>query len=111
MLNTEELPTCDVVDAPDNYHFEGLCEDCDIKDLSRLSLDQITGRFEQGRVARNVFDAYRWVWAALSPTGSNPHYRNQPYVVDPDVRRIARKLCRVRGFEVPGEMIDKENGS
>lgn len=101
MLHTEETVSCPIVDAPDNYHFEGRCEDCDIKVMSRLNLGQIEDRHSQGRLSRSQLDAYRWTWALLSPTGSNPHWRNQPYVTDPDVRRIARKLLRIREFEIP----------
>ena len=108
MLNTAEQITCPILNAPDNYHFEGHCEDCDGKYLSRMSLGQVEDRFEQGRVTRNQFDAYRWVWALLSPVGSNPHWANQPYVTDPDVRRIARKLCRIRGFAIPDQLVDAQ---
>lgn len=104
MLHTEEVVSCPIVDAPDNYHFERICEDCDVKYLSRMTLGQVEDRHSQGRISRDQLDAYRWVWAALSPTGSNPHWRNQPYVTDPDVRRIARKFCRIKGFKIPAEM-------
>lgn len=106
MLHTEELPTCPVLDEPGNYHFEMRCEDCDTKYLSRMSLGQVEDRFEQGRVTRNELDAYRWTWALLSPAGSNPHWASQPYVTDPDVRRIARKLLRIREFAIPVQLVD-----
>lgn len=101
MLHTSEQATCPIVDAPDNYHFERLCEDCDVKVMAGLNLGQVEDRFGQARISRNQLDAYRWVWALLSPAGSNPHWKNQPYVTDPDVRRISRKLLRFRGHPVP----------
>lgn len=101
-----EEVTCPIVNQQGNYHFEMVCEDCDVKVLSRLNLGQVEDRFEQGRITHDQFDAYRWVWALLSPTGSNPHWTNQPYVTDPDVRRIARKLCRVRQFPIPEQLVD-----
>lgn len=101
MLNQLEEVSCPILDAPDNYHFEGRCEDCDVKVMSRLSLEDAEYRFSTGRLSRNQLDAYRWVWALLSPTDSNPHWKNQPYVTDPDVRRIARKLVTIRGFDMP----------
>lgn len=106
MLNTQENVSCPIVDAADNYHFEGRCEDCDVKVMGRLSLGEIEDRHSQGRLSQDQLDAYRWVWALLSPAGSNPHWKNQPYVRDPAVRRIARKLCRVRGFDVPDQLTD-----
>lgn len=101
MLHTEETVSCPIVDVPDNYHFEGRCEDCDVKVMARLNLGDIEDRYSQGRLSRDQLDAYRWVWALLSPTRSNPHWCSQPYVTDPDVRRIARKLLRIRDFPVP----------
>jgi hypothetical protein len=104
MLNTGEEITCSVLANSDDRHFEGECEDCDARYLSRLNLGQVEDRFEQGRISRNQLDAYRWVWALLSPTGSNAHWRNQPYVMDPDVNRIAGKLCRIRNIDIPAEL-------
>lgn len=105
MKHTEEEFTCTALRAGGcDYHFEGRCEDCDVRRLSRLSLEQVTDQFSDGRVTRNQFDAYRWTWAALSPYGNNAHWRHQPYVIDSDVRRIARKLCRIRDLEIPEEM-------
>jgi hypothetical protein len=105
LYETEEI-TCPVLDEVGNYHFEGRCEDCDVKYMSRMGLGQIEDRFSQHRVSRNQLDAYRWVWALLSPSGSNPHWKNQPYVRDPDVRRIARKLCRIKNLAVPAVLND-----
>lgn len=101
MLHTAEEITCPIMDDPADYCFEGYCEDHDVRRMSRMSLERIDDHWAQGRLTLNQRDAYRWVWALLSPTGSMPHYASQPYVTDPDVRRIARKLCRIRGFEVP----------
>jgi hypothetical protein len=108
VLHTKEHPTCPILDAPDNCHFEMRCEDCDIKHLSRMPLGEVEGRFEQGRVTRNELDAYRWAWALLSPTGSNSHWARQPYVTNSDVRRMARKLLRIRGFAIPAQLIDDQ---
>jgi hypothetical protein len=102
MINTQEEITCRTP------HLEGYCEDCDARYLSRLNLAQIEDRFSQGRVSRNQLDAYRWVWALLSPAGSNPHWKNQPYVTDPDVRRTARKFLRVKGFAIPRQLREPE---
>jgi len=108
VLNTEETITCRTLNEPGNYHFEGRCEDCDVNHLSRMALGGVEDLFGQGRVTRNELDAYRWVWALLSPSGSNPHWAHQPYVTDPDVRRIARKLLTIRGLAVPVELSDAQ---
>lgn len=103
LYETEDI-VCPILNERGNYHFENLCEDCDVKELARMSLGDVEGRREQSRITLNEFDAYRWVWALFSPSGSNPHWKNQPYVLDPDVRRIARKLCRAKGLLVPAAL-------
>jgi hypothetical protein len=106
MLHTAEYATCPILAAPDNYHFEGRCEDCDVKELSRMSLERVEDRFSQGRISRSMLDAYRWAWSLLSPHGAMPHWRSQPYVADPVVRRIARKLLRAGDYAVPAQLVD-----
>lgn len=105
MLHTDETVTCPIINATDNYHFEGRCEDHDVRRMSRMSLERIEDHHAQGRLTRDQLDAYRLVWALLSPTGSMPHYASQPNITDPDVRRIARKLCRIRDFEIPAVLV------
>lgn len=101
MLHTQENTTCPILGEPGNYHFEMVCEDCDVQTLSRLTLGDVESRFEQGRVSRDELDAYRWVWALMSSSGSNRHWAHQPYITDPAVIRIARKLVRARNFDMP----------
>ncbi|BBC30063.1 hypothetical protein SGFS_013570 [Streptomyces graminofaciens] len=109
MLHTEELPTCPILGAPDNYHFEGHCEDCDIKTLSRLNLGQVEDRYHDGRTGQGQFEAYMHVWATLSPHKGRAEWRETPK--DPDVRRIARKLLAARHFEIPADLIDVQPAS
>ncbi|OQQ13041.1 hypothetical protein B0675_40195 [Streptomyces sp. M41(2017)] len=106
MLNTGEQITCPAFDEPGNYHFERLCEDCDVKTLSRLNLGQVEDRYQVGRIWQNQFEAYMYVWALLSPAGSRPQWRETP--TSPDVRRIARKLLTLRGFDVPAALIENQ---
>jgi hypothetical protein len=108
VLNINEQITCPVLNEVGNFHFEMRCEDCDVNRLSRKTLGAVEDLFQQGRVTRNQLDAYQWAWALLSPTGSNPHWAHQPYVTDPDVRRIARKLLTIRGLAVPDELSDEQ---
>ena len=104
MLHNAEETTCPILDAPDNYHFEGRCEDCDAKYQSRMTLGKIEDLYHTGRVTQDQYEAYRYVWALLSPTGSSPEWADTPE--DPTVRRIARKLLRSRAFEVPINLIE-----
>ena len=107
MLHTADTATCPLLATPcHSFHFENRCEDCDVQRLSRVSLEVVEDRFEQGRISRDMLDAYRWVWSLLSPAGSMPHWQHQPYVTDPAVRRIARKLLRVREYAVPAQLVD-----
>ncbi|AZM51836.1 hypothetical protein DMA15_03900 [Streptomyces sp. WAC 01529] len=107
MLHTDEKPTCPILDAPDNYHFEGRCEDCDVKTLSRLSLGQVEDRYYAGRTGQDQFEAYVYVWATLSPSGSGGGWRETP--TDLNVRRIARKLLRARDFEIPAALEEPDD--
>jgi hypothetical protein len=93
---------CPIVDAADNYHFELKCEDCDVKRMSTMSLDRVDELYREGRVTQDDFEAYLFVWTALSP------YRPDVPVapLDPHVRRIARKLLIIRGFDVPASIND-----
>lgn len=102
LLHSEEEITCPIIAGADNYHFEGHCEDCDAKYLSRCSLGEIEDRYHVGRISQDQFEAYSYLWALLSPTGSRPEWRATPE--DQTVRRIARKLLRVRGFDIPAEL-------
>lgn len=96
-----ELDRCPIVDAPDNYHFELKCEDCDVKRMSRLSLDSVDDLYRQGRITQDDFEAFTYVFTLLSP------YRGAPSTPDhADVRRIARKLLAVRSFDVPADLLD-----
>lgn len=102
MLNTNEDITCTVLTQPGNYHFEGLCEDCDTHNLASLSLSQVESRYHAGRVNQNQFEAYMYVWALLSPAGSCAGWRETPSI--PVVRRIARKLFHARSVPVPADL-------
>jgi len=104
MLHSEEHATCPVLAQPDNYHFEGRCEDCAVADLIRLGLEKVQGRYQAGRLSQNLFEAYMHVWATLSPHGGQRYWRETPQ--DPDVRRIARKLLRARGLTILSSLLD-----
>jgi hypothetical protein len=97
----DELDRCSIVDAPDNYHFELKCEDCDVKRMSRLSLDKVDDLYRQGRVTQDDFEAYSYAFALLSPYQGTPETPT-----DPHVRRIARKLLAVRSFDIPAALLD-----
>lgn len=99
-LHQDEKFTCPIMDADDNFHFELRCEDCDIRRLAKMSLGDVVDRWAVGRVTLNQYDAYRWMWAFLSPYDTYAHWCSQTYVVDPDVQRIARKLLRARKIEI-----------
>lgn len=99
MLNEAEEVSCET------SHLEGRCEDCDVRRISRYSLEDVMDRFGEGRVTIAQFDAYRFVWGLLTPYDTYRHWANQPYVTDPDVCRIARKLCRARGIGIPDALV------
>lgn len=103
MLHADEGTACPLVDDPTNYHFEMRCEDCDVKRLARMPLADVEARYHTGRITQDEFEAYMYVWALLSPSGSRPEWRATPRISD--VRRIARKLLRVHGAEIPAELV------
>ncbi|MFF2100893.1 hypothetical protein [Streptomyces sp. NPDC058202] len=109
MLNTGEQITCPTFDEPGNFHLELRCEDCDIQRLAGLNLGQVDDRYREGRITQNCFEAYMFAWAVLSPAGSRAEWRETP--TSPDVRRIARKLLGLRGFDVPADLIEKRTGA
>lgn len=98
MLYTAELPTCPVLEDPNDYHFELRCEDCDVQRLAGTNLGQVEGWYRAGRVTEEAHKAYALVWALLSPTG-DPSRVSIPG--DPTVLRIARKLVRAKGLQMP----------
>jgi L-serine deaminase len=102
VLHAEETATCPTLNEPDNYHFERLCEDCDVKTLSRLNLGQVEDRHRTGRIWQDQFEAYMHLWAVLSPIGSLAEWRATPG--DLNVRRVARKLLRARGLAIPASL-------
>lgn len=104
MLHTDETKTCPIVDEPGDYHFEMRCEDCDVAQLVRLNLGQVEDRYHVGRITQDEFEAYMYVWATLSPSGSRPEWRTAPE--RPDVRRITRKLLRAKGRVLPAELAE-----
>lgn len=107
MRHTAEETTCLVLNEPDNYHFEGRCEDCDVKYLSRMSLGVVEDRYNVGRVTQDEYEAYTLAWALLSPTG-NPAAVTVSEI--PAVRRIARKLLRAKGLDVPAALVEVGRG-
>lgn len=100
MRHASDEITCPILDERDNYHFEMRCEDCDVQRLSRMNLGDVEDRYRTGRITQDEYEAYCYVWALLSPTG-NPDRVPAPEI--PAVRRIARKLLRARGFDIPTE--------
>lgn len=104
MLHTAEETSCPVLSDPSNYHFEGKCEDCDALYQSRMPLGQIEDLYRSGRVTQEQYEAYTLVWALLSPT-RDPSLPD-PVAEDPIVRRVARKLCRAKGFEIPAALVE-----
>lgn len=82
-----------------SQHFELRCETCDVRRMSRLSLDAVQSQYHQGRLTQEDYEAYSYVHWLLSP------YRGTPTAPEhPQVRRIARKLLRARSFDVPEEL-------
>lgn len=101
-LNTTESITCPLIYEVGNFHFEGRCEDCDVLYASRMNLGTVEDRYRDGRIGQDLFEAYHYVWALKSPTGSHPEWSATPTI--PAVRRIARKLLIIRDFDVPPEL-------
>src|SRR6201985_780897 len=92
-------PGCDARRPSANYHFEGRCDYCDAITLSQSTLGQVEDRYNEGRVWQYQFEAYRYVFALLSPHGALSYDRETP--TDPPVREFARLLRRARDFEIP----------
>lgn len=97
----DESDPCTTRNEPGNYHFELNCEDCDVWRMSRASLDKVDDLYRSGRATQDDFEAFSYVFTLLSPYQGNP-----PAPVDLDVRRIARKLLKVRSFDVPAALLD-----
>lgn len=105
MMHTDEAATCPILNERNNFHFEMRCEDCDVKRLARMTYNEVRALHHQGRVTQDEFEGYCLAWDLLSP------YRYPDAVVvisaePPAVRRIARKLIRAKGFEVPARLIE-----
>jgi hypothetical protein len=100
-LHREDTVTC----TSGATHRELYCEDCDARRMSRATLAAVEGLYRQGRLTQEDFEAYAYVWALLSPHGGQAGWRSTPE--DAVVRRIARKLFRLRGLEVPAELEDR----
>lgn len=99
-LHRDEADPCEASAAQD-HHRTLRCEDCDARRMSRMTLDAVDGAYREGLVTQDDFEAYGYVFETLSP------YQGTPAVPDhPDVRRIARKLFRVRAFEVPAALAE-----
>lgn len=103
MRHKAEVETCPIVDAVDNYHFELICEDCDVKRLSRSTLGQVEYYYRTGRITQDEFEGYMCAWAFASPAGSEAEWKAASSAT---VRRIARKLLRRRGLDVPAELLE-----
>lgn len=104
MRHTEEFTTCTTWDPPRNYHFEGYCEDCDVRELVKATLGEVEDRYHTGRCTQAQFEAFKYVWA----TGAfrfTPSYREWAATpTDPEVRRLARKMLRLGGRDIPAEL-------
>lgn len=103
MPHSAEETTCPILDDPTNYHFEGKCEDCDAKYLSRMNLGKVEHLYHTGRVTQGQYEAYTLAWTLLSPTRDPAKAQVSE---DPTVRRIARKLIRAKGLDVPAALIE-----
>lgn len=90
MLHTEEAMTCPLVDDPGDFHFEMVCEDCDVDRLARKPLGKVEELYHMGRITQDEWEAYSHVWAVLSTSGSRPEWRAE--LESPVAARIARKL-------------------
>jgi hypothetical protein len=99
-------PICDARRSPGNYHLEGRCDYCDAITLSQATLGQVEDRYNEGRVWQYQFEAYRYVFALLSPSGALPYDRETP--TDPPVREFARMLLRAKNFEVPETLAEPD---
>lgn len=97
----DESDRCSIMSGSGDFHFELKCEDCDVKRMSRLSMDKVDDLYRQGRITQDDFEAYGYAFALLSP------YQGAPVEpTDPHVRRIARKLLVAGSFDVPAALLD-----
>lgn len=99
MLHTAEGVTCPIINEQGNYHFQMICEDCDVKyRLANATKGEVHDLYHQGRVTQDEFEAYDLVWDLKYPENDPSQVLISGF---PDVRRIARKIMRLRGFDIP----------
>lgn len=67
-------------------HFEGRCDDCDARRISRLTLGQVEDQYRVGRVSQDQFEGYLYARDLLRFGGA------AQATVIPAVMRFARKL-------------------
>ena len=91
----------------DTVHLDSYCDDCDVRRMSRLTLGQVEDQYHAARVDQDQYEAYAYVWTALS-TSRTGHI---PAPTIPAVRRIARKLFAAKGFEIPTDLKGESNGN
>lgn len=103
-LHTEELATCPGTGTHLTHHFGGFCEDCDVHVVSLLPSHRVgTALAGMGGGVSGVrdvhYEAYQLADALLRG------YETTGDLSDPDLTRIARKLCRAKGLEIPAALL------
>ena len=77
-------------------HFWGRCDDCDARYLAGMNLGDVERCYQQGMISQVQFEGYMYVWASLSPAGSQSEWLCEP--LDPAVldfaEAIFQALCR-----------------
>src|SRR5512138_103989 len=94
-----------IIGAPGHYrpgadtnHFLGLCDECDVHHLARMTLAQVESwgpngeRGKAGAVRQAMFEAYMYVWATGAPRFSNlgAGWTEEP--TDPEVIELVAAL-------------------
>lgn len=99
MILLDKLVDCPIYVPPSgtewgNYHFEGVCEDCDARVLSRATLAEVEERYRRGSLSHDQFEAYMHCWATGAPRFSSlgDGWTDPP--TDPTVARIATRIRR-----------------
>lgn len=111
MLHTEEDETCptrgQVSGGFGNFHWAGLCEDCDVRVHTTGSLEKVEEMHREGRIGQDVYEAYTYVWSTATPRFST--LRDVRVPTDSAARRIARKMYRRVDLPIP-EALMEANG-
>lgn len=81
---------CPILPGSGNYHFRlAGCDDCNIRDFARLTLEAVERLCHAGYVGQAMFEAYRHVWATAAPRFSSLGNGWADPPTDPEVVALA----------------------